>query len=142
MKVENNVPGGFVIEPGNTAIDSLSGSGGTIINSTGSLSATHIRQGSLAITSGAGRATVRANGTALGTSVLGQLSMSSAAIFDLNDNDLVMRATAATKDAVHADIEAKIVTAQNGVDTNLYHQVGRSRNYEPGCSRGKPGDWF
>ena len=38
---------------------------------------------------------------------------------DLNNNDLVVRATAATKDAVHADIQADIVSAQNGLDANL-----------------------
>ena len=38
---------------------------------------------------------------------------------DLNNNDLVVRATAATKDAVHAEIRADIVSAQNGLDANF-----------------------
>ncbi len=119
MSVENQVSGGFVIETGNAEMGPLSGTGGTVVNSSGLLSATHIRQGALTISAAAGRATVRSDGTALGTSVLAQLNMNNAARFDLNDNDLVMRASAATKDAVHADIEAKIVTARNGLDANL-----------------------
>ncbi len=119
VAVENQAAGGFVIEAGTVAIHTLAGNGGAIVNSSGSLSATHIRQSSLTLSAAASRATVRPDGTAVGTSVLGQLSMASAAIFDLNDNDLVMRATAATKDAVHADIESKIVTAQNGMDASF-----------------------
>ncbi len=37
----------------------------------------------------------------------------------MNNNDLVVRATAATKDAVHGGIETDIVSAQNGLDAAL-----------------------
>ena len=32
---------------------------------------------------------------------------------------MILRATAGTKDAIHADVQAKIASAQNGVDTNF-----------------------
>jgi autotransporter-associated beta strand protein len=119
VAVENHVPAGFVVEIGAVAIDTLTGNGGTLINSSGSLSATHIRQSSLTLNSGTSRAVIRSDGTPLGTSVLGQLTMASSSIFDLNNNDLILRANAGNKDAIHADIEAKIKSAQNGVDTNF-----------------------
>jgi hypothetical protein len=119
MNVENEVSGGFVVEIGAAAVGSIAGVGGTIVNSSGSLSATHIRQGALSLNASASRASIRVDGTAIGTSVLSQLTMAGGSIFDLNDNDLVMRASAATKDAVHADMEAKIISAQNGVDANF-----------------------
>jgi autotransporter-associated beta strand protein len=119
MIVENDASGGFVVESGEVAIASLSGSGGTIVNFDGSLSAGHIRQAALTLNAAATRAVIRPDGTTLGTSVLGQLTMAGGSRFDLNDNDLIMRATAATKDAVHGDMEAKIVSARNGVDGNL-----------------------
>ena len=66
MSVENQVSGGFVIETGNAEMGPLSGTGGTVVNSSGLLSATHIRQGALTISAAAGRATVRSDGTAPG----------------------------------------------------------------------------
>jgi autotransporter-associated beta strand protein len=119
MAVENQVAGGFVIENGNAVMGPLSGTGGTTINSSASLSATHLRQGSLTITSAAGGAMIHPDGTALGTSVLSELSMNSGARFDINDNDLILRANEGNKDAIHADIVAKILSAQNGVDENF-----------------------
>jgi hypothetical protein len=50
---------------------------------------------------------------------LGTLAVNGASRLDLNNNDLVVRATAATKDDVHDSIETDIVTAQNGVDLNF-----------------------
>jgi hypothetical protein len=47
------------------------------------------------------------------------LSVNGASRLDLNNNDLVVHATAGTKDAVHAAVEADIVSAQNGLDANL-----------------------
>ncbi len=40
-------------------------------------------------------------------------------VIDLANNDLIVRSTAATKDAEHAAIQADILSAQNGVDANF-----------------------
>ena len=45
--------------------------------------------------------------------------MDATSTLDLTNNDLILRATAGTKDAIHADAQAKIQTAQNGLDANL-----------------------
>jgi uncharacterized protein YjbI with pentapeptide repeats len=50
--------------------------------------------------------------------VSGGFSIASDATFDLTDNDLIVRATAETKDSLHADIQARIKSAQNDVDAN------------------------
>ena len=58
------------------------------------------------------------------------LAITPTAKLDLNNNDLVVRATAATKDAVHDEIEADIVTAQNGLGSELHHQLGRPGHHQ------------
>ena len=45
--------------------------------------------------------------------------MDATSTLDLTNNDLILRATAGTKDAIHADAQAKIQSAQNGLDANL-----------------------
>ena len=67
----------------------------------------------------AGSLVITPNGGNSGTSAVGNLSVNGTSRFDLNNNDLVVRATAANKDAVHGDIEADIVSAQNGLDAAL-----------------------
>ncbi len=52
-------------------------------------------------------------------SVLTSLSMDAGTVLDLTTSDLIVRATAGTKDAIHADVQAKIASAENGVDTNF-----------------------
>jgi hypothetical protein len=76
-----------------------------------------VRAASLSVNSGV--VVVTPEGSSLGTSELNALSVGATAKLDLNNNDLVVHATAATKHGVHADIEADIVTAQNGVDANF-----------------------
>ncbi len=44
--------------------------------------------------------------------------MAPGSVFDLADDDLIVRATAATKDAVHTNIRNSIITARNGLDGN------------------------
>jgi hypothetical protein len=82
------------------------------------LSASHFRQVALSIRAG-GTAAVKPNGTPSGTSAVATLAVNGTSRLDLNNNDLVVRATAATKDAVHGATEADIVSAQNGVDINF-----------------------
>jgi hypothetical protein len=59
------------------------------------------------------------NGGDSGTSVTDALAVDGTSRLDLNNNDLVVHATAATKNAVHDSIETDIVSAQNGVDLNF-----------------------
>ena len=61
----------------------------------------------------------RSNGGNAGTSVVDTLAVNGTSQLDLNNNDLIVHATAATKNTVHAEIEAEIVSAQNGLDSNL-----------------------
>jgi hypothetical protein len=107
-------------------IDATMSSGGTlgtVISEDATLYTHHFRQTSLELEDGS-RAIVLPDGTSAGTSVLETLSIANspsapAAQLDLSNNDLILRATAATKDAIHAEIEANIVSAQNGVDANF-----------------------
>ena len=58
--------------------------------------------------------------------------------FDLNNNDLVVHATAATKDAVHDAIQDDIVSAQNGIDANFitkWDGPGITSSIRPHCQR-------
>ncbi len=98
------------------AVGSLGGTGDLVVAAGGTLAANHIRQDSVNI---AGDTTIRVNGGDGGTSAVNSLTIGATNKLDLNDNDLVVRAAAATKDAVHANIQAKIVSAQNGVDGNF-----------------------
>ncbi len=51
--------------------------------------------------------------------MLESLTLDASSTLDLTNNDLILRATAGTKDAIHSDVQAKIASAQNGVDTNF-----------------------
>ncbi len=45
--------------------------------------------------------------------------MDAHSILDITNNSLILRATLETKDAIHADVVAKVVSAQNGLDSNF-----------------------
>jgi uncharacterized protein YjbI with pentapeptide repeats len=66
----------------------------------------------------AGEKLVAYPGVPIPVQVSGGFSIAPNATFDLTDNDLIVRATAETKDALHADVQAKIKSAQNGADAN------------------------
>jgi hypothetical protein len=83
----------------------------------GSLRVNHVRAAALAINDGS--VIITPDGGNAGTSAVGTLSVSGSGRLDLNDNDLVVRATAGTKDAVYDEIEGDIASAQNGVDANF-----------------------
>ena len=83
----------------------------------GNLTVNHVRATALSVNEGA--LVIAPNGGDPGTSAVDTLSVNGTSRFDLNNNDLVVRATAATKDAVHAAIQADIVSAQNGIDANF-----------------------
>ncbi len=72
-----------------------------------------------ALTVNAGSLVIAPNGGEPGTSVVDVLDVSGTSRLDLNNNDLVVRASAATKDAVHDAIQDDIASAQNGVDGNF-----------------------
>ncbi len=108
----------FAIE-GTASVGPVSGDGSTSVTNAGQLTANHIRQGSLIVSGPTAKATVRPNGGDAGTSAVGTIDVDSGGILDLTNNDLVIRATAATKDAVHAAAQADIVSAQNGLDANF-----------------------
>ncbi len=101
------------------SVGNIGGTGSTNVAVGANLNANHIRQSSLTITGAAANATINPNGGNTGTSVVGGLDVSNGGILDLTNNDLVIRATAATKDAVHTAAQADIVTAQNGLDAAL-----------------------
>jgi hypothetical protein len=63
-----------------------------------------------------GRLNLKPDGTDAGTSTVNTLSIPGSGILDLANNDIIVRSTAAGKDAEHAAIQAEIVSAQNGVD--------------------------
>ena len=83
----------------------------------GSLVVNHVRFGPLSLNGGA--VAIAPNGGDGGASVVSTLTIGATSKLDLNDNDLVVRAAAATKDAVHANVQAKIISAQNGLDANF-----------------------
>jgi hypothetical protein len=83
----------------------------------GNVSVNHIRATGLLVADGA--LIIAPNGGNAGTSVVDDLTTIGSGRFDLNDNDLIVHATAMTKDAVHDSIENDITSAQNGVDINF-----------------------
>jgi autotransporter-associated beta strand protein len=105
----------FAIE-GTASVGPIAGDGSTSVTGAGQLTANHIRQGSLAVTGAGSKVTVRPNGGDPGTSDVGAIDISDGGVVDLTNNDLVVRATAATKDSEHLAVQADIITAQNGVD--------------------------
>jgi hypothetical protein len=131
-----NAPGGVALGPlveflpgpganslqvtsGIASIDSVVG-GSEILDTTVSGSAelvtARFKQSSLELL-GTSRATLRSDNAPV--SVLGSLLLGPETTFDLKANDLIVRATETTKDDVHGELQAKIISAQNGVDTNF-----------------------
>ncbi len=79
----------------------------------------NIRATSLTLVGERSVAIVDNDGTDVGTSAIGTLSIGPLSKLDLTDNDLVIRSTAAEKNAEHAAIQATIVSAQNGLDPDF-----------------------
>ncbi len=107
-------------------IDATMSSGGslaTLVSEDATLVTHRFRQTSLTLSEGS-RAIVLPDGTSAGASVLEILDIAGSpsgptAQLDLTDNDLILRATEATSDALHAAIETNIKSARNGQDSNL-----------------------
>jgi hypothetical protein len=77
----------------------------------GLLSTGNIRGGGLEIDDG--RIHIKPDGTSAGTSVLDAIEFDGLGALDLSDNDLIVRATAATKGAVLDEVVARIETARD-----------------------------
>ena len=104
---------------GPVVVGPIGGGGTTHVLGTGASTADHIRQGSLIVIAAPAKATIAPTAATPALPRLARSMWTAARILDLNNNDLVVRATAATKDAVHTAVQADIVTAQNGVDANF-----------------------
>ncbi len=119
--------GGSLTLPAGASISVAAGTTATITSALNVGTWTKSGDGTLAVpnvradvlTVGAGEVAILPNGGNSGTSAVGNLSLNGTSRFDLNNNDLVVRATALSKDAEHANIEARIVSAQNGLDPVL-----------------------
>ncbi len=94
---------------------------GSVLSSTVSggaqLSTARLNQNGLALNGAGTKVTILPDGAL--ANVLDSLSLDATSTLDLTNNDFVLRATAGTKDAIHSDVQAKIASAQNGVDTNF-----------------------
>jgi autotransporter-associated beta strand protein len=108
----------FAVE-GTASVGPIAGDGSMSVTGAGQLTANHVRQGSLTVTGAGSKVTVRPNGGDPGASNVGAIDINSDGVLDLTNNDLVIRATAATKDTVHGEAEADIFRAQNGVDDSF-----------------------
>jgi autotransporter-associated beta strand protein len=104
---------------GAVVVGAIGGGGTTHVLANGTLTADHIRQGSLIVNAAPAKATIRPNGGNAGTSAVGTIEVDSGAILDLTNNDLIIRATADTKNTVHAAAQSDIVSAQNGPDESF-----------------------
>ncbi len=105
---------------GIASIDSILGSTEaleTTVSGGAELVTARFKQSGLTLLGTGSRATLRSTDAAM--NVLGSLTLGAETTFDLKGNDLIVRATEATKDDVHADLQAKIISAQNGLDANL-----------------------
>ncbi len=80
-------------------------------------STARLNQNGLSLSGAGTRVTILPDGAL--ANVLESLTLDATSTLDLTNNDLVLRATAGTKDAIHADVQAKIASAQNGVDANF-----------------------
>jgi hypothetical protein len=112
----------LTIEGGFARVDSTVAFGGTLtttVQGGAQLTTQHFRQTGLALSGAGSRATVLASGTTAGTSALESLSLGLGTQLDITNNVLIVRAAAGTKDAVHADLQSKIISAQNGFDENF-----------------------
>ncbi len=105
---------------GNASIDSILASTEaleTTVSGGAELVTARFKQSGLTLLGTGSRATFRSTNAAM--NVLGSLTLGAETTFDLKGNDLIVRATEATKDAVLDELEAKITSAQNGVDANF-----------------------
>ncbi len=112
----------LVLEGGSARVDSTVAVGGsltTTVQGGAQLTTHHFRQTGLVLTGAGSRAAVLANGSTTGTSVLESLTVGAGTQFDVANNVLIVRATAGTKDAVHGNLQAQILNAQNGYDANF-----------------------
>jgi hypothetical protein len=120
------VPGGIIVDAGKTFTKKGPGTlhvgqtigvgvqmnaGSRLEVATGLLSTGNLRGGSLEIDDG--QVNIRPNGTVAGTSVLDSIEFDGQGTLDLSDNDLIVRATAATKASVLAEIVTRIKTARD-----------------------------
>jgi hypothetical protein len=107
---------------GEAVIDSTAdaGAGNTLASTvTGGAQLTTARLNQAGLTlSGAGTKVTVLPGGPL-ANVLETLTIDATSTLDLTNNDLILRATSANKDAIHGDAQAKILTAQNGLDPNF-----------------------
>ena len=104
----------------NQAVGAIDGDGAVFVTGVGELTATYLRQRFLLSISGPNaKAAIRPNGSEESTSVLGGMEISLGGRLDLNDNDLIMPASAVTKNAIHNAMKGRITSAQNGVDANF-----------------------
>ncbi len=106
----------IAVDAGKTATISsiLNLSAGLTKTGDGTLTLNHVRATDFVVNSG--EVDIAPNGGDGGTSVVDNVVTVGTSRLDLNNNDLVVHATAINKDAVHAAIQADIVTAQNGID--------------------------
>ncbi len=109
----------LVVNGGQMLIDS-SAQGGTLsttVSGGAHLTTARLNQNGLSLSGAGTRVTIQPDGAL--ANVLDSLTMDATSTLDLTNNDLILRATAGTKDAIHADVQAKIASAQNGVDANF-----------------------
>ncbi len=94
---------------------------GSVLSSTVSagaqLTTARLNQNGLTLSGANTKVTILPDGAL--ANVLESLTLDASSTLDLTNNDLILRATAGTKDAIHSDVQAKIASAQNGVDTNF-----------------------
>ena len=109
----------LAVNGGHVRIDSVADGGtlNTIVSGGAQLTTARLNQNGLNINGAGTRVTIQPDGAL--ANVLGSLTMDATSTLDLTNNDLILRATAGTKDAIHADAQAKIASAQNGLDANL-----------------------
>jgi hypothetical protein len=121
-----NAPGGIVVAAGKTFTKRGAGTldvgdgagtgvqlepGARLEVESGTLSTGNVRGGTLEIHDA--RVNIKPDGTSAGTSVLDDLEFDGQGTLDLADNDLVVRATAATRQSLLEDVVARIKTARN-----------------------------
>jgi hypothetical protein len=104
---------------GNILLSGLFTGGGKLLTKSGAGSLTVKKLGNISLTVNGGTVVVQPNGGDAGTAVLNALDISGSGRLDVNDNDAIVKATAATKNGIHTAIQADIASAQNGVDDNF-----------------------
>ncbi len=107
------------VETGSHAVGSVRDRGRTTIAPGAALAANNISASELVLQGTGSHFTIRAASPVTTASVVTTLNVAAAATLDMNDNALVVEATAANSNAKYTEIKNKIATAQNGVDTNF-----------------------